>query len=389
MSVDEIRVIHNVSTWLPQTATWLFNQVQYLPKEIQSSIVCDRTEHLEQFYIPNIYCLHETSMPRFFWEKGIRKMISRQYRDFLSSIIESVNAQVVHSHFGDIAWMNLKVAKKTGVKHVATFYGYDVNMLPAQDKRWLSRYQVLFNEADLFLCEGPYMAERLIELGCPEKKVRVHHLGVEVDSILYAPRSWQSSEPLKVLIAATFREKKGIPYALEALAVLQKSVPLEITIIGDATSETRSIKEKQRIIDIIEKHGLGSRIRMLGFRPFSELFEEAYKHHIFLSPSVTASDGDTEGGAPVSLIEMMATGMPIVGTSHCDIPEVVQYEDKNWLVEERDVMGLVEKLQWLIDHPDRWESMLMTGRRHVELEFNAMQQGKKLSNCYKDILVNS
>ena len=74
---------------------------------------------------------------------------------------------------------------------------------------------------------------------------------------------------------------------------------------------------------VIEKHKLQSKIRMLGFQPYSVLLEEAYTHHIFLSPSVTASDGDTEGGAPVTLIEMLATGMPIVSTTHCDIPEII------------------------------------------------------------------
>ncbi len=63
----------------------------------------------------------------------------------------------------------------------------------------------------------------------------------------------------------------------------------------------------------------------MGYQPHSTLFAEAYRHHIFLSPSVTASTGDTEGGAPVSLIEMAATGMLIVSTTHCDIPEVIKH----------------------------------------------------------------
>ncbi len=47
------------------------------------------------------------------------------------------------------------------------------------------------------------------------------------------------------------------------------------------------------------------------------------RHHLFLSPSVTAPDGDSEGGAPVSIIEAAATGMPVVSTTHCDIPQAV------------------------------------------------------------------
>ena len=57
------------------------------------------------------------------------------------------------------------------------------------------------------------MARRLIDLGYPEDKVKVHHLGVDVEHIEFRPRQWDIGEPLKVLIAASFWEKKGILYA--------------------------------------------------------------------------------------------------------------------------------------------------------------------------------
>jgi colanic acid/amylovoran biosynthesis glycosyltransferase len=273
--------------------------------------------------------------------------------------------------------------RRAGTRHVVTFYGFDVNMLPTQDKRWLSRYRELFDKADMFLCEGPHMARQLIKLGCPEEKVRVHHLGVEVENIPYEARRWENGQPLRILMAATFHEKKGIPYALQALAQIQHVTPIEITIIGDATAESRSQRERRRIMEILDKNELQHKTRLLGFQPYSVLFEEAYKHHLYVSPSVTASNGDTEGGAPVALIDMIATGMPVISTSHCDIPEVVQYGIENWLVKERDVEGLVEKLQWLINRPKDWNQMLSVGRAHVEKEFNALHQGKRLGSIYE------
>jgi len=106
---------------------------------------------------------------------------------------------------------------KSGAKHLVTFYGMDVNMTPKQDPRWLWCYKSLFKSADMFLCEGSHMAQCLINMGCSRNKVNVQHLGVEVEKILFKPRTWRRGEPLRVLIAASFREKKGIPYALEAL----------------------------------------------------------------------------------------------------------------------------------------------------------------------------
>jgi colanic acid/amylovoran biosynthesis glycosyltransferase len=259
-------------------------------------------------------------------------------------------------------------------------------MLPSQDKRWLDRYQELFGQADAFLFEGPQMAKQLIRIGCPEKKVHIHHLGVEIDAISYKPRYWQPGEPLRFLIAAAFREKKGIPDAIKALEKIQHLVPVEITIIGDANSERRNIKEKEKIFNILDSSGLLPKTRLLGYQPYSVFMAEAYNHHIFLSPSITASNGDTEGGAPVSIIEMVATGMPVVSTSHCDIPEVIQYGIENWLVEERDVEGLIRQLEWLINNPDDWKKFLSVGRKHVENEFDAIEQGKRLEGIYKSLL---
>lgn len=230
------------------------------------------------------------------------------------------------------------------------------------------------------------MANCIVDLGCPREKVKVHHLGVDVDGLGYKPRSWERGQKLRVLIAGAFREKKGIPYALEALGRLRDTVPLEATIVGDADAEPRSQQEKSRILDVIKRFKLESVVRRLGFQPHGRLLAEAYSHHVFLSPSVTASDGDTEGGAPVGIIEMAATGMPVVATTHCDIPEVIQDGQTGLLAQERDVEGLGGKIVWLLDNPEKWKGLTDRARGHVEKEYNAKIQGKRLSRIYTEIL---
>jgi len=386
MTTETIRVIHNFPIWLPQTQTWMYNQAKNLPKSIDLHIVCERTRNLEQFSLPNIHCLEAESKAGFYWEKVLRNLKLRQRTNFLSQITRLVKADIVHNHFGDIGWTYLNSVRSTGVKHVVTFYGYDVNRLPTEDKKWLERYQELFNQADAFLFEGPFMAQQVIGLGCPLEKAKVHHLGIEVAAISFKPRLWQPGETFRVLIAGSFIEKKGIPYALEALAQVQRALSIELTIIGDANSQRHSQFEKRRILEILDRSGLKPKTRLLGYQPHKVLFDEAYQHHLFILPSVTASNGDTEGGAPVSVIEMMATGMPVVSTSHCDIPEVVQYGMKDWLVPERDIQGLVDRLLWWVDNPKEWDNMLEAGRLHVENEYDAGLQGVRLAQIYQDVL---
>ena len=98
--------------------------------------------------------------------------------------------------------------------------------------------------------------------------------------------------------------------------------------------------------------------------------------------SLTASDGDTEGGAPVTLVEMAATGMPIVSTVHCDIPSVIIHSRTGLLAEERDVNGLLQHLRWYVNHTELWDEMVRAGRQHVEAEYNVVKQADQLGGIY-------
>ena len=383
---DTITALHSVPSWLPQTQTWLYNHVRLLPPSVTNHIVCETAENLDQFDLPNVHSLSEAASWRYYWDKGLRGLGTRRYLGLLVRVAKRQGVDLLHSHFGSTGWVNTQAAERVGFAHVVTFYGQEVNHYPRQDPRWYDRYRELFEKVDRVLCEGPHMASCVAALGCPEGKIRVHRLGILVDGIPFRPREWNPEEPLRVLIAASFREKKGIPDALEALGRLQHQVPLEITVIGDASKEPRTQEEKEKILAIIEKHDLWPKIRLLGYQPQDVLFREAYEHHIFLSPSVTAEDGDTEGGAPVGIIEMAATGMPVISTRHCDIPGVLRDGVTGLLADEGDVEGLVTHLRWLVEHPQRWSCMLEAGHEHIAQHFDVNRQAAGLEQVYREVL---
>ncbi len=383
---DRVVVCHAVPCWLPQTQPWLYHQIRLLPASIESHILCNETLNLKQFPIPNLHAYTDVPLYMQYFDRAMRKLGIRRHYGFLVRAARGYQARILHSHFGNVGWANSKAARQLGLKHVVAFYGLDVNYLPRQDSAWRDRYLELFRQVDLVLCEGPHMARCLMELGCPASLVKIHHLGVPLDRLDFKPRTWDRTEDLRVLIAGSFREKKGIPYALEALGRLQQEVPIAITIIGDADHEPRSQSEKRRILDTMDRHGLHARTRLLGFQPYNVFRKECYRHHLFLSPSVTSEDGDTEGGAPVSLIEVLATGMPIVSTTHCDIPAIVKHGQSGLLAEERDVDGIVKHLLWLVENPEKWPEMGLQGRRHVEAEYNALTQAEHLAGIYYEML---
>lgn len=230
------------------------------------------------------------------------------------------------------------------------------------------------------------MAQSLIDLGCPKEKVKVQGLGIDVDEIEFVPRKIAANGKIKILIVGRFIEKKGIPFALKAVAKIKHHFPnLQITIIGNSTGSRREEVEKARIYEVVENHGLKTITHFLGFQPYDKVLDLAYDHQIFLSPSVRASDGDTEGGVPVTIIEMLASGMPVVSTNHCDIPGVITHGISGLLAPERDVNTLSEHLIWLIDNHKKWEEITYAGRLHIEKNFNAKIQGEKLMKIYQQL----
>jgi colanic acid/amylovoran biosynthesis glycosyltransferase len=381
-----IRIVHSVPVWLRQTQTWIYTQLRYLPRErIENHVVCESVINLEQFPVEHLHDFRTESKVRRLLDRGLRRIGLRHHLGYLARTARRLRAPIIHSHFADIAWTNMRAARSARAKHVATAYGYDISSMPRQAD-WGKRLEDLFRSLDLLLCEGPYMAKRAVGLGCPPGIVRVHHLGVPLNDLPFEPRVLKPGERLRVLIAATFTEKKGIPFALEALARLRDRLDFEITVIGDAQGHPENQVEKQRILDVLSRTGLRNRVKLLGYQSHSKMIMEGYRHHLFLSPSVTAADGTTEGGAPVSLIEMAATGMPVISSRHCDIPNVIRDRETGWLADERDVPGLAACIEEMVLHPERWRPFLEAGRRHIETEFDARRQGARLVTLYESLL---
>lgn len=125
---------------------------------------------------------------------------------------------------------------------------------------------------------------------------------------------------------------------------------------------------------------------LLGYQPHSVFAREASNAHILLQPSVTARNGDSEGGAPTVLLEAQSSGLPVVSTYHADIPEVVLDGKSGFLVPERDSHALAEKLEYLIKHPEIWPEMGRRGREFVEENYDINKLNQQLVEIYQNLI---
>ena len=375
-----IKIAHVRSEWLLPSENWLYSLLTHLPDEVESHVVCEKALNLHQFSVER---LHVTK-PNEWLRANIPKLGRFVHRYARIGVLRSISPHVIHSHFGPDGWESVPLARRLHIPHIVSFYGYDVN-LPDRDDTWRLRYREMFDQASAVLCEGPYMIQRIIAQGARPEQMRLLRLGIELDRFPYRPRLWEREQPLRVLIAGRFVEKKGIPYAIDALARVGSRVPIEIHLVGEANESVGSQTEKARIIQAIQRNGLADRVFRYGMIQYKSLIDLAYRCHIFLSPSIHAADGDTEGGAPVAILEMAASGMPIVSTTHCDIPYAVGGCENALLAPERDADALADLLLKLIENSKSWRAMLDRARGHVEKNYEVFKQGKELTKIYREV----
>jgi colanic acid/amylovoran biosynthesis glycosyltransferase len=163
---------------------------------------------------------------------------------------------------------------------------------------------------------------------------------------------------------------------------------MTLTVIGDSSGARREEDEKRKIMETVRRHKLEDSVTFLGFQSHDRFIEELYKHHLFISPSITASDGDTEGGSPVAITEASASGMPVISTRHCDIPEVVVHSKTGLLSEEKDVAGLHKSILHFIKDKDALKECGSMGRAHIESKYNISRQLLELDRIYRSLTNN-
>jgi colanic acid/amylovoran biosynthesis glycosyltransferase len=388
MSTTTLRVLHSVFTYLNLSENWIYPQITLVPG-VQGRVSCSSVTNLNDFPIAGRPIVNPPMWDSAYGIPRTVNALSRRlgFGGWGSRMrIRHWRPQIVHAHFGPRGFECLGLRDFLNIPLVTSFYGYDAWMLPQIDPVWLTRYQQLFARSVVFLVEGPAMAKRLVDLGCPCEKVRVHRIGVNLESLPFTPNSISSQ--LQIVMVGRFVEKKGLIDGLRAcLAARLRGVDLKVTVIGDAvTNDHAGCKIKEELFKVAGEGVLSGRVEFTGFLSTEKTKEVMRAHQIFLCPSRHAGNGDAEGGAPVVLTEAMAQGLICVGTRHCDIPEIIVQGETGYLCEEGDISGMAEVLYQLADRGGNSKNLVSQGRKHIEANFSLTSQLQKLGQIYGSLV---
>jgi len=284
---------------------------------------------------------------------------------------------LIHAHFGPVGNSFRFTRKLWRAPFIVSFHGYDVSVTPK--KSGAGVYRKLFAEADAVTANSDFMGAKLRELGCPAEKIHKLFYGIDVSSFSASERQPNANEPVRVLTVGRLTEKKGIEFAIRAMAAVRQTCPdTVLDIVGEGPL-------RLRLRELIAELGQSDAVFLHGSKNSNAIREMLGRAQIFMLPSVTAADGDREG-TPVSLLEAQAAGLPVISTRHAGIPEIVLDGESGFLVPERDATALAERLSFLIQHPETRSAMGRKGRTSVEAHFSFSKCNEQLLQIYLEAL---
>lgn len=305
------------------------------------------------------------------------------YSPRLNAQLRFLQPLLIHAHFGSNGAMVLPLARRVGLPLIVTFHGRDATMHDEallasgslRDRRLVTRRAQLARSGALFIAVSEHIRRQLLARGYPGHKIVTHYNGIATTFFTPAPQQQRApvSSVRSVLFVGRFVEKKGVIYLLRAMAAVQRLMPgVRLVLIGSGPLRPQ--------LEALA-HDLNVNCEFLGSQPPEVVLEQMRAAQVFCLPSVTASDGDTEG-LPTVLLEALATGLPVVTTLSAGNPEAVSDGETGLLVPERDEAALAQAITRLLcDEPLR-RRLGYAARHAVVSGFDAAQQALGLEALY-------
>ncbi|HEY6722484.1 MAG TPA: glycosyltransferase [Polyangiaceae bacterium] len=302
----------------------------------------------------------------------------------VTRILMRVQPSLVHAHFGFDATHVLRLCRAFRLPLVVTLHDYDVTSsdadllsLSPHYADYIRRRPQLNQRATKFLAVSQHIKEKAIARGFSREKIVVHYIGVDTE--IFRPSPERGREPI-VLFVGRLVPKKGVAYLVRAMAEVQRNHPkVELVVVG-----TGPLLEELRA----QAANSLTAYRFVGALPPAEVRAWIARASIFCAPSVTAASGETEG-LPITVLEALASGCPVVSTVHAGIPEAVTHGENGFLAPESDSELLARHLLELVTNRDLADRFGKSARSRVLERFDLRQQTAVLETLYDDAVAGS
>jgi glycosyltransferase involved in cell wall biosynthesis len=305
--------------------------------------------------------------------KGFSKLILAVKAVFKFAVkVLTKNPKLIYVHIGSNASLYREsffvvFAKVFGKKTVAHFHAGDVEeYLEKQSKIGRKLIAWAISLSDKLIAVSKNSAEKLRKIA-PNNKIEIIVNAIDTKPFLFPANRFENrDDSVRILFIGAMGKLKGEKDLANAVKLIAEKHPnLRISFLGFGGENLRKYCAEIGIENLVEFIGAVSLEERLIF------FEKA---DIFALPTFAEA-------MPLSVIEAMAAGLPVVSTKVGGIPELISENEQGFLVEPADYKEFSDKLSILISDKKLRLKMGEKAKRRVGKELDFQVFTNKLRKC--------
>ncbi|MCW3979092.1 MAG: N-acetyl-alpha-D-glucosaminyl L-malate synthase BshA [Candidatus Bathyarchaeota archaeon] len=260
----------------------------------------------------------------------------------------------------------------TGVPYVVTLHGSDVTIL-GSDPSYLAVNTHSVEEADAITAVSSFMAEEAHERLGIRKEIKVIPNFVDAERFSPAPCEVverNNGRDVVVTHVSNFRPVKRVQDLVYAMSIVAKEAPgTRLMLVGDGP-------ERHGVERLIDRLDLRGHVLLTGYR--SDV------PNLLRCSDVVVLCSETES-APLTLLEGMSCGLPVIATSVGGIPEIVDDEANGFLVPPKHPEAIAEKILELNANRELRTRLGEAARRTVLKRYTADNVVSQYEETYEKV----
>lgn len=274
----------------------------------------------------------------------------------------------LHCHSADASGTVALLASHMGrFSYSLTLHGPGIFVDPV---RW--RLDLKIHYALFVVCISHFCRSQAMLWSNPGDWCKLHIVHCGVDPSRYSA-SAHAGRGMRLLYVGRIASVKGLPVLLDAISRLVLSrADVQLTVVGDGL-------ERPAIEACARDLGLKDHVQFVGYKSQNEVAEHMRKTDLVVMSSFAE-------GVPVSLMEAMASGLPVVAPMIAGIPELVTHGESGLLVWPGDPESLETAIKCLLDDGELRARMGRAGRARVISDYDIHIEAGKLAAVFEEEL---
>jgi len=344
-------------------------------------------------YIHNIicsFCDHDSEFVEELYplRRHVISLNKKQGNDLsipfkIASICHKQNIHIIHA----LGWATYaegifaaKFLRK--LKFIFSFRGKTIEDTFKIPKRRIYAQKLFAYLCDVIITPSENLKKEYAHMiGINEKKIKVIYNGIDIDKFNFHKSDVRNSkrkefglkmEDIVIGSVARFDPVKNLTALIFAFSKVKKNISdkCKLLLIGDGP-------EMPKIKKMIKNLDLTKDVILPGMR--KDIPECLNTMDIYAQPSRSE-------GVPNSILEAMASGLPVIATNVGGVPEIVLHDKTGILIDWHNQTALIKAIEYLIKNHNKRKEMGKLGRERVLSKFSIQKMVSEYENLYKDLI---